>query len=79
MNAHTTMPQPKKKQDYVDFIAAHAPKMSVASLRRVARCIAEETRPPKPKQPAAPAKAPKARVRFDDAALAPRRESPRRE
>ena len=39
------MPQ-RKKQDYVDFIAAQAPRMSVASLKRLVRCIAEETKRP---------------------------------
>ena len=49
-----TMPH-RTKQDYVDFIAARAPKMSVASLKRVARCVAEEAKAPKPpKPPAAP-------------------------
>jgi hypothetical protein len=37
------MPQ-RKKQDYVNFIAAQAPRMSVASLKRLVRCIAEETK-----------------------------------
>ena len=39
------MPQ-RKKQDYVDFIAAQAPRMSVASLKRLVRCIVEETKRP---------------------------------
>ncbi len=47
----------RTKQDYVDFIAAQAPKMSVASLKRVARCVAEETKASKPPKP--PAAAPR--------------------
>lgn len=39
------MPQ-RTKQDYVDFIAAQAPRMSVASLKRLVRCIADETKRP---------------------------------
>ena len=63
------MPQ-QKKQDYVDFIAARAPRMSVASLKRVVRCIVEET-----KKPGVASKAPKVhstkpapRVHFEDEA-----------
>ncbi len=68
----------RTKQDYVDFIAAHAPKMSVASLKRVARCVAEETKeraavskPPKPPAAQRETKPAPPRVHFahlDDAA-----------
>ena len=37
------MPALQRKQDYVDFIAARVPTMSVAALKRVVRCIHEET------------------------------------
>ncbi len=72
----------RTKQDYVDFIAAHAPRMSVASLKRVARCVAEETKatkatkatpaaskPPKPPMvPQKPRTKPAPRVHFEDEA-----------
>ena len=49
------MPTMQKKQDYVDFIAEQAPCMHVASLKRVVRCIVEETRPVRPVRPVRPA------------------------
>lgn len=49
----------RTKQNYVDFIAAHAPKMSVASLKRVARCVAEETKATKATKPPKPPVAPR--------------------
>ncbi len=67
----------RTKQDYVDFIAAQAPRMSVASLKRVARCVAEETKatkatkPPKPPAAQRETKPAPPRVHFahlDDAA-----------
>ena len=68
------MPTMHKKQDYVDFIAAQAPLMHVSSLKRVVRCIVEETRPkptrprPAPTKPTAPPskKPATARVHFQD-------------
>ena len=63
------MPALQRKQDYVDFIAARAPTMSVAALKRVVRCIHEETTAKtKPKATNAP---PPARVRFEDEQAAP--------
>jgi hypothetical protein len=60
------MPALQRKQDYVDFIAARAPTMSVAALKRVVRCIHEETTgKTKPKATGCP---PPARVRFEDEA-----------
>jgi hypothetical protein len=63
------MPALQRKQDYVDFIAARVPTMSVAALKRVVRCIHEETGKPKPKPTGCP---PPARVRFEDEQAAPR-------
>lgn len=67
------MPTMQKKQDYVDFIAEQAPCMHVASLKRVVRCIVEETRPVRPAaKPTKPTVAPSkhkpatARVHFQD-------------
>ena len=60
------MPALQRKQDYVDFIAARVPTMSVAALKRVVRCIHEETTAkskPKLNTPA--------RVRFEDEQAAP--------
>jgi hypothetical protein len=63
------MPALQRKQDYVDFIAARAPTMSVAALKRVVRCIHEETTgKTKPKPTVCP---PPARVRFEDEQAAP--------
>jgi hypothetical protein len=60
------MPALQRKQDYVDFIAARVPTMSVAALKRVVRCIHEETTGKNKPKPANTGCPPPARVRFED-------------
>ncbi len=63
------MPALQRKQDYVDFISARVPTMSVAALKRVVRCIHEET-PAKNKPKLNTGCPPPARVRFEDEHMA---------